>query len=59
MKGLGVWDQLTGLNHNSFKSFARKVGWLEKIPEEVEKFVTVTPAKKATLSRRKDEPEVM
>jgi len=59
MKGLGVWDQLTGLNHNSFKSFARKVGWLEKIPEEVQKFVTVTPAKKATLSRRKDEPEVM
>ena len=59
LKGLGVWDQLTGLNHASFKAFAKKGGWPKKIPEEVEEFVTVTPAKKATLSRRKDEPEVM
>lgn len=59
MKGLGMWDQLTSLNHSSFKAFAKRQGWIKGAPEQVAEYVKVEAVKKASLSRKKDEPEVM
>jgi putative RecB family exonuclease len=59
LKALGVWDQLSSLSGSSFKAFAKKQGWIRGVPEPVADYVKFELIKKATLSRRKDEGEVM
>ncbi|MFH1875182.1 MAG: hypothetical protein ABH859_08410, partial [Pseudomonadota bacterium] len=54
LRDLNIWEQVTALNSQSFKSYAKKHGWLASVPEEVADFVKISPTKTAHLARPKE-----
>ena len=59
LKEMGLWERVSGLVSATFKSLVRKHWAREGIPGPVATYVKMTPVKKASLSRRKDEKLVM